>query len=147
MNIIDAMNMVRRLESLPEIYLAADKAVIQTVHAYFAEMYETELRDKAFFESGENVLDYMSISIDEKIVIHKKYWSNSALFYVPCSTSSDPAHNWNLLTNVEIFRNDNDDNQLFIFSAKYPFPSGTASNRVYVLRLINGVLMFEHKFM
>lgn len=147
MDIIEAMNMMRRFESLPEIYLAADKAVIQTVHAYFAELYETEVRDKLAMESGNDYSDYMSESIKEKTAIHKKYWSNPALFYVPCSISSDPRHDWKLLSNIEIFRNDDDDNQLFIFSAKYPYSTGTPSNRVYVLKAVDGALKFEHEFM
>jgi hypothetical protein len=147
MNIIEAMNMIRRLKSLPDIYLAADKAVIHTVHDYFNEMYEIELRYKSALENGEDIFSAMSISIDEKTVIHKKYWSNFALFYVPCSASSDPEHKWNLLSNIEIFRNEDDDNQLFIFSAKYPSPFGSATNRIYVLKAVDGVLKFEHKFM
>lgn len=147
MDIIEAVNMMRRLQSLPEIYLAADKAVFQTVHAYFSELYQTEVRDKSVMESGEDYSEYCSRSIAEKTVIHRKYWSNPALFYVPCSISGDPRHDWSLLSNIEIFRNDDDDNRLFIFSAKYPFPSGGLSNRVYMLRVVDGVLKFEHKFM
>ncbi|PTT92297.1 hypothetical protein DBR42_02235 [Pelomonas sp. HMWF004] len=141
------MNMMQRLQSLPEIHLAADKAVVQTVHAYFAELYETEVRDKSVMESGEDHSEYLSQSIAEKTVIHRKYWSNPALFYVPCSISGAPRHNWSLLSNIEIFRNDDDDNRLFIFSAKYPFPSGGLSNRVYMLRVVDGALKFEHEFM
>lgn len=147
MNIIEAMNMMRRLESLPEIYREADKAVINTVHAYFSELYEIEIRDKSVIESGNDDSDYLSKSVAEKTAIHKKYWSNPALFYVPCSMSSDPQHDWNLISKVEIFRNDDDDNQLFIFSAKYPYSWGGTSNRVYVLRVLDGELKFEHVFM
>lgn len=85
MNIIEAMNMMRRLESLPEIYRETDKAVINTVHAYFSELYEIEIRDKSVIESGNNDSDYLSKSVAERTAIHKKYWSNPALFYVPCS--------------------------------------------------------------
>lgn len=92
MNIIEAMNMMRRLESLPEIYRETDKAVINTVHAYFSELYEIEIRDKSVIESGNNDSDYLSKSVAERTAIHKKYWSNPALFYVPCSMSSDPQH-------------------------------------------------------
>ncbi len=147
MNIIEAMNIMRRLNSLPEIYLSLDKAVIQTVHAYFAEMYEIELRDKSFIESGREDSGYLSKSVAEKVVIHERYWSNPAQFYVPCSISGDPRHNWELISDVEIFRNDDDENQLFIFAAKYPYPMGGLSSRVYMLRLLNEQLKFEHKFM
>ncbi|HHV48206.1 MAG TPA: hypothetical protein GXX56_04480 [Rhodocyclaceae bacterium] len=147
MDIIEAMNMMRRLESLPEIYDAEDKAVIRTLHSYFSEMYETELRDKSAMESGEDYSSYASGSIAEKVAIHERYWSNPALFYVPCSISGDPAHNWELLTGIEIFRNGDDDNRLFIFSAKYPYSWGGISNRVYVLKVVDGVLKLEHQFM
>ena len=147
MEIIEAMNMVRRLESLPEIYDAEDRAVIRALHSYFTEMYAIELRDKSAIESGVDFSDYASTSIAEKTAIHERYWSNSALFYVPCSVSGDPEHNWNLLTGIEIFRNGDDDNRLFIFSAKYPYSWGGIGNRVYVLRGVDGVLKLEHQFM
>lgn len=147
MDLINAINMMRRLESLPEIYRAADKAVVQTVHAYFAELYETEVRDKFAMENGRHDSEYLNRSITEKIVIHKKYWSNPALFYIPCSISGDPDHDWSLLSSIEIFRNDDDDNHLFIFSAKYPYATGSLSNRVYMLKMVDGALKFEHQFM
>lgn len=147
MDIIEAMNMMRRLESLPEIYDAEDQAVIRTLHSYFAEMYEIELRDKSAIESGVDFSDYASTSIAEKTAIHERYWSNPALFYVPCSVSSAPEHDWKLLTGIEIFRNGDKDNRLFIFSAKYPYSWGGISNRVYVLKVVDGVLKLEHKFM
>jgi len=147
MDIIEAMNMMRRLESLPEIHSAADKAVIQTIHAYFSELYETEIHDKSVMESGNDDSEYLSRAIAEKTAIHKKYWCNPALFYVPCSISGEPRHDWSLINNIEIFRNDDDDNQLFIFSAKYPYSWGGISNRVYVLKAVDGELKIEHSFM
>lgn len=146
MNIIEAMNMIRRLELLPEINDAEDQAVIRTLHSYFSEMYEIELCDKSAIENGADLSDYGSKSIDEKTAIHEKYWSNNALFYVPCSVSGDPDHDWNLLSGIEIFRNGDDDNHLYIFSAKYTKPWEGVTNLVYMLKDVDGVLKIEHYF-
>ncbi|WP_041825600.1 hypothetical protein [Laribacter hongkongensis] len=147
MDIIESMNMMRRLESLPEIYDAEDQSIIRTLHSYFSEMYEIELRDKSAIESGEKSSDYLSKSISEKTVIHKKYWSNPALYYVPCSICGEPKHVWSLLTNIEIFRNGDDENHLFIFSAKHPNSWGGVNNLVYLLKVVDGAIKIEHEFM
>jgi hypothetical protein len=147
MDIIEAINMMRRLESLPEIYSSTEKAVIKAIHAYYSELFEIEKADILYFESGEKEEGYSRKSIARKIEVHKRYWSNHALFYEPCSLSSDPKHDWSRVSEIEILRNDDDDNQLFLFTAKYKSTSGTKLNLSYLLKTINGNLFIEHSFM
>ena len=147
MDIIEAINMMRRLESLPEIYSFTEKAVIKTLHAYYAEVFEIEKADTLYFESEEKEEGYSTKAIERKIEVHKRYWSNHALFYEPCSVSSEPRHDWSRISEIEILRNDDDDNQLFMFTAKYKSTSGTKLNLAYLLKNINGDIFIEHSFM
>lgn len=147
MNITDALNLMRRLESLPAIYEAADLAVIGTVKAYYAELFETELRDQARYAAGTDDRAAMRQSIEDKRAVHSKYWSNPALFYQPCSTSSDPSHDWSRISDIQVFRNEDDDNRMFIFAARYRMSERTQVNHVYVLRQVEDALKIEHSFM
>jgi len=146
MDIIEAMNMMRRFENLPEINLASDRAVIKTLNSYFSELHETEKDDEAYFQADSRSEEYKQNSIAKKIEIHKRYWSNHSTFYEPCSLSSMARYDWEKITDVLIQRNDDDDDQLFLFIAKYNMTDTTKMDRTYLLKKFDGKLLIEHAF-
>lgn len=146
MDIIEAMNMVRRIENLSEIHQASDKAVIRTVHRYFYELHEIEKNDEAYFQSESHDKDYALTSIENRKVIHKRFWANHSVFYEPCSLSSMHWYDWDKVAQVEIQRNDDDENQLFLFIAKYNMSDTAIMNRTYLLKQYDKALLIEHEF-
>ncbi len=147
MDIIEAMNMVRRIENLSEICQASDKAVIRTVHEYFSELHAIEKNDEVYFQAESRDENYVPNSIANKIAIHKRYWANPSIFYEPCSLSSMPRYDWNKVTEVQIQRNDDDENQLFLFIAKYSMSETALMNRTYLLKQYDQTLLIEHEFL
>ena len=147
MDIIEATNMMRRLECLPDIHKAEDVAIIRTLHAYFNELYAIELQDKAYADKGVEDEAYEQQSLDKKTEVHEKYWSNQSEFYQPCTIMNQPRHNWDHISHISILRNNDEENELFIFTAKYRESKGkSASNIGYLLAFVDDQLMIEHKF-
>jgi hypothetical protein len=147
MDIVEAINMMNRLSSLPEIHSAMDKKVVNTIYEYYFKLYEVEKDDIKYFESGEKDHNYMDISIKRKLEVHNNHWSNHSIFYQPCSLSSDPRHDWSQISEIVVHKNDDDENPLFLFIAKYNTSYGSKLNCSYLLRNINNTLMIEHAFM
>lgn len=147
MDIIEATNMQRRLECLPDIHKAEDIAVIETMHAYFSGLYAIELDDKAYCAAKTEDETYEEASIQRKMEVHGKYWSNMSEFYFPCAVLDQPNHNWECISHIVILRNNDEDNELFLFTAKYKEPKGKAASQVaYLLMFTDDQLMIEEKF-
>ena len=147
MDIIETTNMQRRLECLPDIHKAEDVAVIKTMHAYFSEMYAIELDDKAYCETKTEDEAYEEASIKRKMEVHEKYWSNMSEFYFPCAVMDQPSHNWECVNHIVILRNNDEENELFLFTAKYREQKGKPAPHIaYLLMFTDDQLMIEEKF-
>ncbi|WP_435274324.1 hypothetical protein ACMAZF_13510 [Psychrobium sp. nBUS_13] len=147
MNINEALEWVKRIENLPDIYSAIEDAVIAVINSYYLELIEVEKLEAEIISKKEYEERSLDIHMATKRKIHSKYWSNSAGFYQPCSTSSHPDHVWEALSDIEVYQNGDDDNQLFIFRGKYKDPShGVVTMRVYILKRFWNELKIEHEF-
>ncbi|WP_325892440.1 hypothetical protein [Grimontia sp. NTOU-MAR1] len=146
MDINDALNMIRRLENLPEIYDQIERAVCGVVHSYFQDMLEVERLEAEIMSSSDYNRDELEPHLEKKAEIHKKYWSNSSPFYQPCSSSSSPEHIWECLSDIEILQNGDDDCSLYIFKANLKDPDhGLVSKKAFILKLKEGHLYIGHE--
>ena len=147
MEISDALKMIDRINYLPEIYGQMEKAVLATMYSYYNEILTAELNEAKIMSSGEYNDNDLDHSIEQKKLIHAKYWSNLAGFYQPCSSSSEPDHVWSNFSEIEILQNGDEGNSLFIFKAKYTDQDfNLTTNRAYLLRLSGTLLKIEHTF-
>jgi len=147
MNINDAHEWIKRIENLPNTKSAIEDAVIGVINRYYSELIEIERLEAVIVSSEDFDYSVLDIHLKSKTLIHNNYWSNSAEFYQPCSASCHPEHVWEALSDIEIYQNGDDDNQLFIFRGKYTDPShGLVTKRVYVLKRFDNELKIEHEF-
>ncbi len=147
MDIIETTNMARRLECLPDIHKAEDIAVIRTLHAYFNEMHAIDRDDKVYLDKGIVDEAYEQESLSRKMEVHEKYWSNPSEFYLPCDIAAPMHHNWECLSHITILRNNDETNELFVFTAQYREKKGRAAFGIgYLLKFTDDQLMIEHAF-
>ena len=147
MNINEALDWVKRIENLPDIYSAIEDAVIAVVHSYYSELIEVEKLEAAIISRNDYEDQQLIGHMEKKKEIHERYWSNLAAFYQPCSSSSHPNYIWEALSDIEVYQNGDDDNQLFIFRGKYKDTNqGVVTLRVYVLKQTNNELKIEREF-
>lgn len=147
MDAIESINLIRRLQSLPEINSAIEKSIVRFMHSYLNEMYEIEKDDIEYYKNKNRDPKYSDVSISRKIEVHKKYWSNHGVFYMPCSIGSEPDHDWEKISDISIQKNDDDDNNLFLFISRYQRSSSRKINFTYLLKRNNGNFSIEHRFM
>ncbi|HHG3492848.1 TPA: hypothetical protein ACPVZI_004475 [Vibrio parahaemolyticus] len=147
MEIQEALKLVNRLQNLTDIYDSIEKAVCCTIHSYYDEMYRIEVQEaEIVINEGFRSPSLDSLKVD-KNEVHKKYWSNASSFYQPCSTSSEPEHVWDSLTNIEILQNGDDYNSLYIFKANKLRDDGSLGVSVaFLLKLTDNELFIEHEF-
>ena len=147
MEISDALKMIDRINHLPEIYDQLEKVALAVIHSYYNEILTAELEEAKTMNGDQYDNEDLGRLIEQKKLIHAKYWSNPAGFYQPCSSSSEPDHVWSNFSEIEILQNGDEENSLFIFKAKYTDQDfNLTTNRAYILRL-NGTLMkIEHAF-
>ncbi|WP_394233361.1 hypothetical protein [Pseudomonas anguilliseptica] len=147
MEIRDALNLIHRIENLPEIYNKIEMAVCSVIHSYFDEMLNIEKKESAIMEREDYRSDELSPFLDQKRSIHDKYWSNPSAYYRPCSSSSEPRHVWAYLCDIEVLQNGDDENSLFIFKANYKKPdSSTKIVKAFILKISGSSLKIEHEF-
>ncbi|WAJ38469.1 hypothetical protein OU800_04315 [Pseudomonas sp. GOM7] len=147
MEIRDALNLIHRIENLPEIYNKIEMAVYSVIHSYFDEMLEVEKKESAIMEREDYSFDELSSFLDQKRSIHDKYWSNPSEYYRPCSSSSEPRHVWAYLCDIEVLQNGDDENSLFIFKANYKKTGdSTKVVKAFILRVSGSSLKIEHEF-
>lgn len=147
MEIRDALNLIHRIENLPEIYNKIEMAVCSVIHSYFDEMLEVEKKESAVMGREDYSSDEMNSFLDQKRSIHDKYWSNHSAYYQPCSSSSEPRHVWAYLCDIEVLQNGDDENSLFIFKANYKKPdSSTKIAKAFILKESGSSLKIEHEF-
>ncbi len=147
MELSKALRLIDRIKNLPEIHDQIERAVLAVIYSYYEEILHVELEEAnimAHEDLGRHDLDKL---ISAKKIIHEKYWSNLASFYQPCSSSSQPDHIWSNFSDIKIFQNGDDENSLFLFTAKYTNSGvNTTSSRAYLLKLNEGKLKIEHTF-
>lgn len=147
MEIRDALNLINRIENLPEIYNKIEMAVCAVIHSYFDEMLEVEKKESVVMERGDYDSDELNLFLDQKKSIHDKYWSNQSIYYRPCSSSSEPRHVWAYLCDIEVLQNGDDENSLFIFKANYKkSESSTKIIKAFILKASGSSLKIEHEF-
>lgn len=147
MEISDALRLIDRIQNLPEIYGRIERAVFSVIHSYYGEILHVELEEAKIMESDDFKHNELDKFVEAKKLIHSKYWSNLAVFYQPCSSSSQPDHVWSNLSGIEILQNGDNDNSLFIFKAKYTnSETKLVTDRAYLLKLTDGELKIEHTF-
>ncbi|MDH0097251.1 hypothetical protein L1F06_016085 [Ectopseudomonas hydrolytica] len=147
MEIRDALNLIHRIENLPEIYNKIEMAVCSVIHSYFDEMLEVEKKESAVMGRENYSSDELNSFLDQKRSIYDKYWSNHSAYYQPCSSSSEPRHVWAHLCDIEVLQNGDDENPLFIFKANYKKPdSSTKIAKAFILKESGSSLKIEHEF-
>jgi hypothetical protein len=147
MDLIESLNMVRRIENLPEINDRLDKAIIYAVYEYYRELFELEELEGEFSTGTDLDFEKLDKHLKDKEVIHQKFWCNQSPFYEPNSISSTPQHSWKYVSDIEVMRNGDDENNLFIFKAKYDEPSHpVAAQRAYLLKAVGESFKIEHAF-
>ncbi|MDH0036841.1 hypothetical protein [Pseudomonas sp. GD04019] len=147
MEISDALKMIDRINHLPEIYDQIEKSVLAVIYSYYNEILTVELDEAVIMNDDEYDDEELSRLIEQKKLIHAKYWSNLAGFYQSCSSSSEPDHVWSNFSEIEILQNGDEGNSLFLFKAKYKDQdSNLTTNRAYLLRLNGALLKIEHTF-
>ncbi len=147
MEIRDALNLIHRIENLPEIYNKIELAVCAVIHSYFDEMLEVEEKESAVMEREDYNSDELNLFIDQKRSVHDKYWSSQSIYYRPCSSSSEPKHVWAYLCDIEVLQNGDDENSLFIFKANYKkSETSTKIIKAFILKISGSSLKIEHEF-
>ncbi|WP_417526549.1 hypothetical protein [Marinomonas shanghaiensis] len=147
MDLEDAFNLINRIENLPQIYDEIEKAICSVVHSYFQELLEVEEQEAVIMGKENYERSELTPYLNKKSEIHNKYWSNSAKFYQPCSSSSSPEHIWECLSDIEVLQNGDDENNLYIFKAKSKNPdNGLLTNKAFLLKLEDDKLLIEHEF-
>jgi len=146
MDINDALNMIRRIENLPEFYDQTEQAVCAVVHSYFQEILAVEKLEAEIMSSPDYNRDDLDPHLEKKAEIRKKYWSNPPQFYHPCSSSSSPEHLWECISDIEVLQNGDDENSLYIFRANSKDPDhGLVTKKAFILKLKEDHLYTEHE--
>ena len=148
MDIEQAINLINRLNNLDHIYDEKQKMITAFMHEYFSEMLKIEKLEADIYthnegkvrEDRKSTLAY----IKDKELIHNKYWSNFSPYYTPCSSSSEPEHNWEKISEIEIMETGDDDNPQFLFICNYQ--DATLVRKAFLIKIANSRLSIEHEF-
>lgn len=104
MSIQDFENMFSNISS----YATRRSLLVQDVTAvlfnYFNELHEIEKKTASYVKRGYP-RDEESVLIREKKEVHKKYWANDDIYYVPNGLSSSEIYNWADVTDLEVIQN------------------------------------------
>ena len=151
MKIIDALKFIERVDNLPLLHNEVCNAVVGFIYSYFEDLVQIERKEQVIQKHNISVdrserLDSFKY-LDDKKDIHKRYWSNSEVFYIPCSSSSELDHDWTRIKNIEVLQTGNDDNPQFFFCSNYQNSKRDSfAKKAFLLRLQNNELKIEHEF-
>ena len=150
MKIKDVLNIFDRLVELPQMNSDLENAIVCLMKLYFSEMQEIELEyDRIRKELGlysDEASAEMKKLIEKKLKLHKKFWSNQERYYQPLSLGTCN-YTWSGFQEIEVLQNGDDNNQLFLFKAKYiDKKNGNNENIAYLLKLTKSSLSIEHCF-
>jgi len=139
-------DMFSRIQSKAYAPESIEDLISRRMKSYFSENFAVEQEYLEKDKAGDR--EFFTVSIDKKVVIHHKYWSNSDEFYIPCSMSSDPKFDWERVKDIEILRSEDDKNTQYLFVYRYAkrFPDDQERKYAYVLKAIENNLMIEGHF-
>ncbi|MCH2042227.1 MAG: hypothetical protein MK185_16470 [Saccharospirillaceae bacterium] len=148
MEVKEALQLVDRLSNIAEIHSRRYSFITAFVYEYFSEIFKIEKLESEMILNNRNLEKEQQEDsfkyLPAKREIHNKYWSNSSLFYVPCSAGSEPEHDWSKVSDIEIMETGDDDCPQFIFMCKYQDCS--AVRKALLIKIEGGRLGIEHEF-
>ena len=150
MKLAEFFGLMQRVKAAPMRLSAEDQVIVNLMQSYFAEMYAIERDDEGQShrsESDESMLKRLEASIQRQKEVHSRYWCNTSLFYEPCSTTTDPEHDWKRITNFKVLRNGDENGPLFLFLFAYMnIHVNEPRLHCYGLRTVGGKPMIEHQY-